>query len=206
MRLGLASLDFSYGGDALLYRGLTSTMSSGEFVALMGPSGSGKSTLLDLLGGLLSPKAGTITLGDAVARRSELRRLSTWVVQSNPMLAGRSALDNAVLARLAAGDSVVAAATKTMELLSHLGLESKAHLDVARLSGGERQRIALVRCILSDAPMILADEPSGQLDEANTIHVIDALTAAARRNKLVIVSTHDPLIARSSDSVLELRS
>jgi lipoprotein-releasing system ATP-binding protein len=185
----------------------------GQFVAIMGPSGSGKSSLLYLLGLLDVPTAGRVWLdGEDTARYGEdelaSRRLAKlgFVFQFHFLLAEFSVLDNVTLPmrRLAALDDAAAKA-RAMELLASLGVADQSAKRPHQLSGGQRQRVAIARALANDPLVILADEPTGNLDSASSANVQQVLRALAHEGgKTVVVVTHDGRFAEAADQRLGL--
>ncbi len=190
---------------------VTFAIAPGEAVAIMGPSGSGKTTLLQLVSGLDLPTEGeVIVLGQRVDQLSEgdrtaLRARSIGIVFQDPhLLAGLSVLDNVVAARLP-WERRNTLEPRARELLTAVGLGDRLDFGPARLSGGERQRVALARALLGSQSILLADEPTGNLDAATTDEVVDLLDRLrAARDLTVIVATHDPAVAAFADRVIRL--
>lgn len=182
----------------------------GVSVALMGPSGSGKTTLLMILGLLLAPSDGQVVLdGQPLPRHGRglagLRaELFGWVFQSVNVLPRRSALDNASLGLLTRGATVAQARIAGAEALASVGLGSAHEQPVHTLSGGELQRVCIARALAARPRFILADEPTGQLDRANTEGVIEALVSNRPDGTSIVIATHDPLVASHCDRVLRL--
>jgi putative ABC transport system ATP-binding protein len=199
------------GGPVTILDGVTLAIPAGQFVAITGPSGSGKSTLLGLIAGLDRPTAGSIRVGghdlggldeDALAR---LRRERIgYVFQSFHLIPTLTALENvAVPLELAgAADPAGQAAAR----LGEMGLGDRARHYPAQLSGGEQQRVALARAVANRPALLLADEPTGNLDSATGARIIELLVAWNRDDggTLVLV-THDPALAQHADRVVELR-
>jgi putative ABC transport system ATP-binding protein len=183
----------------------------GEFVALVGPSGSGKSTLLSILGLLEPPTSGDVLVNQrSVARlsRQELagvrgRRIG-YVFQSFNLLAGLSVVENVMLPALLAGESGYAQHRRAMELLEQFGLGRFAKRVPAELSGGEQQRVAIARALFMAPDVILADEPTGNLDTANGHKVIDALYQLNSTGQTIVLVTHDPSIANEAPRLVSL--
>ena len=170
------------GGRIPVLKGVDLSVAPGESVAIMGPSGSGKSTLLHLLGALDRPTAGEVRLGGrrlselGEERRAELRnRFVGFVFQFHHLLRDFTALENVMLPQLIAGVSPEAAAERAEQLLAGVGLSERAEHRPRRLSGGEQQRVAVARALANAPPLILADEPSGNLDEEATSRLHDLL-------------------------------
>lgn len=178
--------------------------------AITGPSGSGKSTLLNLIGRLIRPVEGSIDLDETAASTGSTEHGPgtlcefSWILQTNSVLGGRTVLDNAALSMVAQGFGHEEARAAALRTLDRFGLADRALSKVSELSGGELQRVTIARCLLSPAPVIIADEPTGQLDLANTRSVATALREASDAGKIVIVATHDESVARSCDSVFDL--
>ena len=178
----------------------------------MGPSGSGKTTMLSMAGGLLAPTSGEIVMAGQPLSTLDSKGISQlrlkqvgFVFQAFNLLAGLSALENVALVMNLAGrhDSTVERDSKA--LLARLGLEKRLTHVPADLSGGEKQRVALARALANDPPLILADEPTGNLDSKSGREVMDMLVDLAREeNKAVVIVTHDPRIVDIADRVLWL--
>lgn len=175
----------------------------GGTLAIMGPSGSGKSTLLSIVGGLEPPTAGAVRLdgvdpyaGDAASRAAFRNRRVGFVFQEHHLLAGCTALDNVVLPALARGGVTADLAVRAARLLERVGLAARAgHLPTA-LSGGERQRVAVARALVMSPRLVLADEPTGQLDSRAAAAVTDLLVElTAESGGMLIVVTHAESIA-----------
>jgi len=197
-------------GAAAVLRDVSLRIEPGVSVALMGPSGSGKTTLLTILGLLLAPSEGEVVLdGEPLSRQGRalagLRaRLFGWVFQSVNVLPRRSALDNAALGQLARGASVADARAAGASALAAVGLARVAEQPVHTLSGGELQRVCIARALAARPRFILADEPTGQLDRANTEGVIEALVNNRPEGTSIVIATHDPLVATHCDRVIRL--
>ena len=187
------------------------SIAAGEFVAVLGPSGSGKSTLLALLAGLDRPTSGEIRLdGEPIQDLSEdalallRRRKVGFVFQSFQLLGNLTALENVLLPLelQAAAD----AEARAQELLERVGLGERAHHYPSQLSGGEQQRVALARAFATKPRLLLADEPTGNLDSANGERVLQVLADLRRRDGTTLVLvTHDPAVAALADRRIHLR-
>jgi ABC-type lipoprotein export system ATPase subunit len=193
--------------------GIDLDVARGDFVAVTGASGSGKSTLLNLLGLLEPADGGDVWYGDdhvsAWPRRAQGRargRHVGFVFQSFLLLSSLSALDNVLLAARYVGGIDDARRRRARELLEAFGLAARAAHYPAQLSGGEQQRVAFCRAILNDPPLLLADEPTGNLDDVNGAVILDALSARAREGGAVVVVTHRHDIARDATAACELRA
>jgi putative ABC transport system ATP-binding protein len=194
-------------------RGIDLEVAAGELVAVMGPSGSGKSTLLHLVAGLDSPTSGSIrvggqditTLGDD--QRTLLRRRHIGLVfQHFGLLDMMTAEENVALPLVIAGSPRKAARTRAAEALEQVGLaHRRGHLP-GELSGGEQQRVAIARALIIDPVLLLADEPTGNLDSASGAQVLDLLRRLGdQRRRAILLVTHDPAQARVADRVVMLR-
>ena len=200
------------GGQLLtILDGVSLEVAAGEVVAVTGPSGSGKSTLLGLLAGLDTPSAGSITVdGVEVTRLGEAdlarfrRRTIGFVFQSYHLIPTLTALENvAVPLELASTAQPLPAARR---LLDEVGLASRADHYPAQLSGGEQQRVAIARALALAPPVLLADEPTGNLDSATGGHIIDVLLALNRqRGSTLVLVTHDAALAARAGRAIALR-
>jgi peptide/nickel transport system ATP-binding protein len=189
-------------------RGVNMALKTGSFHALVGPSGCGKTTLLHLIAGLDRPDHGTVTIAGTRLNdesREGLARLRARhvaiVPQVSTLVSGLSAYDNVVLGLRARGASPAAAA----KALREVGLQDVAHRAAGGLSGGERQRVALARALATDAPLIVADEPTANLDEANAIAVAELLKARAESGTCIVCSTHDASVTARANVVIAMR-
>jgi putative ABC transport system ATP-binding protein len=182
-----------------------------ESVAIVGPSGSGKSTLLALIAGLDRPSEGEVLLdGEAIQELSEdqlalLRRHKIgFVFQSFQLLTNLTARENVLLPLELVGQE--GAEERAAELLSLVGLAERAHHYPAQLSGGEQQRVALARAFATRPPILLADEPTGNLDNATGARILEALERLQRRNGTTLVLvTHDPAVAEIAERTVRLQ-
>jgi ABC-type lipoprotein export system ATPase subunit len=183
----------------------------GELVAVVGRSGSGKSTLLHLLGGLDRADRGTIDVGGTRLDRLDDRGLTAvrrrqvgFVFQSFHLLPELSGIENVLLPAQLARDGTLAA-PRARELLASLDLVDVARRLPSTLSGGEQQRLAVARALINDPLLVLADEPTGNLDETSGGQVLDVLRRAADSGRVVVLATHDRGAAAVADRVLQLR-
>lgn len=193
-----------------ILKGIDLLIPAGQFVAIMGASGSGKSTLLGLLAGLDSPSEGEVLLdGTPISHMPEDElaqvrgRKIGFVFQSYQLIPTLTALENVLLPYELNGNGD--GKPRARALLESVGLADRLHHYPVQLSGGEQQRVALARAFVLDPPVVLADEPTGNLDSVNGRHVLDLLTARNRetRTTLVLV-THDRQIAELADRVIQL--
>ena len=192
-------------------RGVDIELGIGEFVAIMGPSGSGKSTLLHVLGGLEPATSGEIWLrgqrvdGLSTAAWAILRRQHIgFVFQFFNLLSNMTVADNVELPALLAGATPRQARKRREELLAELGIADKAGAAPARLSGGEQQRVALARALANEPSVLMADEPTGNLDSSNTRDVLRLLRRAHDGGQAILMVTHDARVASLADRVINL--
>ncbi len=196
------------GGAIEVLRGVDLAVRAGELAAVVGPSGCGKSTLLNVLGLLEDPDAGDLRLGGesvaSLGRRARSRargRLLGFVFQSFLLLPSLTARENVLLAARYVGADRAVARRRADELLGELGVAERRDHYPAQLSGGEQQRVAFCRAVLNEPPILLADEPTGNLDDANGRVILDALRARARAGAAVLVVTHRDDVVRAADTV-----
>jgi putative ABC transport system ATP-binding protein len=184
---------------------------SGQFVAVVGPSGSGKSTLLGLIAGLDDPSSGRILidgaditgLGEDALARLRGQKIG-FVFQSFHLIPSLTALENILVPMEIAGRRD--AAVRAQVLLDEVGLQGRGHHYPSQLSGGEQQRVAIARALSNDPVIVLADEPTGNLDSANGRHIVDLLLSINRtRGTTVVLVTHDAELAALADARLVLR-
>jgi putative ABC transport system ATP-binding protein len=192
-------------------RGVSMEVDVGEVVAVMGPSGSGKTTLLNIIGGVDRPTAGSVIvngvnivgLSEEKLREYRLRNVG-YIFQFFNLIPTLTALENVVAPMLAAGVPYREAQARARSLLESLGLRGKEGRFPEELSGGERQRIAIAVALANNPRMILADEPTGELDIVNAEKVVKVLVGLAREGRVVIIATHDPRVARLTDRIYAL--
>jgi putative ABC transport system ATP-binding protein len=193
-------------------RGVDLRVAEGEFVAIMGPSGSGKSTLLHVLGALDGPTDGSVEIHgrryDDLADRelTELRgETFGFVFQFFNLMPTLTAAENVLLPALVAGEPPSRYADRTDELLAMVGLTGRAGHLPSELSGGEQQRVAIARALLREPDVLLADEPTGNLDSASGATVLGLLRRLVDQGQTVVMVTHDPGAAALADRVVFLR-
>jgi ABC-type lipoprotein export system ATPase subunit len=194
-------------------RDLNLTIARGQFVAIMGPSGSGKSTLLYLLGGLDQPSAGEIIINgqplsmlDGEALANFRRETVGFIFQAFHLIPTMTALDNVALPGVFNGLPRDVREQRAYQLMHMLGLNAWIDHKPAQLSGGQQQRVAIARALFNDPPIIMADEPTGQLDSQTGQHVFQLLEYMAQElGKTVMVVTHDARIARRAHRVVGLK-
>ena len=200
-------------GELPVLRGAELTLRAGEIVALVAPSGTGKSTLLHLAGLLERPDAGEVfvggkpTVGLKDDGRSALRGRSIgFVYQFHHLLPEFTALENVVLPQMAVGEKRGAAAARARDLLASFGLSGREDHRPGRLSGGEQQRVAIARALANRPGLLLADEPTGNLDVATSDRVFAELLSAVRgAGVAALIATHNPDLAARMDRVVTLR-
>jgi len=202
------------GGSIDVLRGVDLTIEAGDSVAIVGPSGSGKSTLLHLLGALDRPTAGAVWLrGRRLADLSDpelaaLRnRYVGFVFQFHHLLRDFTALENVMVPQLVAGAPREAARERALELLDQVGLVPRASHRPRKLSGGEQQRVAVARALANDPPLLLADEPSGNLDQEASDRLHDLLFRLLERHgAALVVVTHSAELAGRARRILRLEA
>lgn len=193
--------------------GVDLEIARGEAVALVGPSGSGKSTLLNLLGGLDRPTSGEIWVDGENIARSSARRLVEhrrkrigFVFQSFNLLAYRSALENVEVPMMLGGLGRVERRQRAHQLLERMGLGARTDHRPSQLSGGEQQRVAVARALANQPSILLADEPTGNLDSATGTEVMDLLRSLNEQEGLtLIIVTHDMTVASYANKIVRLR-
>ncbi len=205
--LTLSAITRSYAtqhGAVEVLRGANLTLNAGELVALIGPSGSGKSTLLHIAGLLDSPQGGSITIAGADAThandaaRTRLRNQHIgFIYQFHNLLPELTALENVMAPQLIAGVKAKAAKARARELLERLGLAERITHLPSQLSGGEQQRVAIARALANKPPLILADEPTGNLDPVTAEAVTQLLLEVAREEGVAaLIATHNMALAK----------
>ncbi len=193
-------------------RGASMAIRQGELVALVAPSGAGKSTLLHMAGLLEWPDGGDVMIeGNSCGRMSDDRRTAIrrmtvgFVYQFHHLLPEFSALENVAIPQLIAGRTKRAARERAMALLESVGLSPRAEHRPARLSGGEQQRVAIVRALANEPRLLLADEPTGNLDVHTSGSVFEMMVGVVRDTRLAaLVATHNPELARKMDRAITI--
>ena len=200
-------------------KGVNLKMKKGELVALMGPSGCGKSTLLNIIGGLLKGESGSISIESDEMKHSygtknpsrvvDVRRYGVgWIFQDFHLLEQLTAIDNVALALEITGMEKEEAEEKSREALIKVGLEDRMDFIAGQLSGGQQQRVAVARAISGSRPLLLADEPTGNLDvkSGEDIMVLFKELSSDKKNPVsVLMVTHDPMLATKADRMLLLK-
>ena len=200
------------GVEVQALRGLSMDIKEGEMVSVIGPSGSGKTTLLNIVGGLDKATAGSVRVGDTdvtafnTSQLVDFRRKTVGhIFQNLNLIPTLTAAENVELPMIAMGVSRGKRGERVKTLLEVVGLTDRAKHKPDELSGGEQQRVAIAAALANDAPVLLADEPTGELDTVNAKIVADFLTKVNRDlGKTIIMVTHDPSIARAADRILRI--
>jgi ABC-type lipoprotein export system ATPase subunit len=198
-------------GETQALDGVDLAIRAGEFVAVVGPSGCGKSSLLNLIGTLEAPTTGEVFF--RAQPYSGLRNLSRFrrqhigfIFQSFNLIPTLNALDNVVVATIGVPGAASDKVARARELLAKLGLSDRLAHFPNKMSGGERQRVAIARALINAPDLILADEPTGSLDSANSAAVLTLLTDIQKERDLtLIMATHDPSVSARADRVIQMR-
>lgn len=193
-------------------RGLSMQVKQAEVVSIIGPSGSGKTTLLNIIGGLDAATAGSVAVGDTEVTALSTTQLVGYrrktvghIFQTLNLIPTLTAAENVELPMIAMGTARGKRKERVKQLLGIVGLTQRADHKPDELSGGEQQRIAMAAALANDAPVILADEPTGELDTTNVKIVVDYLIKISREmGKTIIMVTHDPNVARQGDRILRI--
>lgn len=202
-------------GDTLVHalRGVTLDILKGEYISLMGPSGSGKTTFFNMVGALDFPTAGTILIGGRNLARLSQKQLAYlrcvnlgYIFQNYNLIEVLSARRNVMLPMLILGTGETEAAKKADELLDRVGLGHRIGHLPGELSGGQQQRVAIARSLANDPSLILADEPTGNLDSSTSVSIVNLLSDLSRERGVTVISaTHDHRMLAVSDRVIYLR-
>jgi lipoprotein-releasing system ATP-binding protein len=198
--------------DLEVLKGIDFKADAGEIVGLTGPSGAGKSTFLQILGGLDTPDSGTVQVaGQELTKLSEdeLARFRNsqigFVFQFHHLLPEFTALENVMMPCLIRGESLVSAAQPARELLGKIGMSSRLDHLPSELSGGEGQRVAIARALVSEPSVVLADEPTGNLDVDRSLELYEVIQTLAREfGCSFVIATHDPTLSERADRVVRM--
>ena len=192
-------------------RGVDFQIGDGEFVAIVGPSGSGKTTLLQMLGALDRPSAGTLSyrgesLPDLIDDATYRAREIGFIFQAFHLLPTFTAIENVMMPMFENDLSGSARTARARELLKAIGLEQRVDHFPSKLSGGERQRVAIARSLANSPSVLLADEPTGNLDSKNAVLILDLLTDLHRQRQMtLILITHDMTVARRASRAIQMK-
>ena len=214
VELRKVSKDYSAGGTTVhALRNIDLTIGDGEFLALMGPSGSGKTTLLNLIGALDRPTKGKVIMdGTDIGKMNEwkrsdlrLRRIG-FIFQEFNLIPSMTALENVKLPLSGARPFNSGNKARALELLERVGLGGMAKRYPTQLSGGEQQRVAIARCLANDPSLVLADEPTGELDSESSARIIDILRNLNQKDgRTIVLVTHDPEVSRKARRIIRIR-
>ena len=213
IRLQNISRRYQMGGETIhALRDVSLVIERGEYVAIMGPSGSGKSTLMNLLGCLDTPTAGSFELNAIDVSEMDDNELANvrnreigFVFQSFNLLARSDALHNVELPLIYAGMAADERRQKAREALTHVGLADRMHHRPNELSGGQRQRVAIARALVNDPSILLADEPTGNLDSKTGVEIMALFEELSGKGNTIIVVTHEEEVARHARRILRIR-
>jgi putative ABC transport system ATP-binding protein len=205
--------DYHMGGDDVhAVRGVSLDVARGDYVAIVGPSGCGKSTLLNLLGGIDRPNSGSVTIDvaridrmrDSEATKFRLLKIG-FVFQRFYLMPALTALENVELPMAEAKLGGAQRVQRARELLAYVGLDARRDHRPSQLSGGEQQRVAIARALANKPTLLLADEPTGELDAKTGSEMIDLIGRVNRDGTTIIVVTHDEDLARAASRVVHMR-
>ena len=212
--LEISNLSKSYfdnGEEIRILRNMNLTLADNQIVSLLGPSGSGKSTLLHLLSLLDKPDLGTILFNNQNIsqinddQRTIYRRNSISIVyQNNNLISDLSALENVAIANICKTNDIKNAYSLAANILKDFGLEKRINHYPYQLSGGEQQRVAIARAVINDPLLIFADEPTGNLDQKNSDLILNFLMKLKKTNRLILIATHNRVLADKTDLRLTL--
>jgi len=217
MKRGIITLEDVYkvyespAGNVVALRGISLTITSNDIVSIMGPSGSGKTTMMNIISGIDRPSAGKVIVNghelDKMDEKGllEFRRKNIgYIFQNFNLVPTLTAIENVMLPRLILGESLTQSEKVAKELLKRVGLEGKEYRYPEELSGGEQQRVSVAVALANDPKIIIADEPTGELDIETAEKVVKLLLEQQKVGKTVIITTHDPRVARMTNRILIL--
>ena len=200
------------GLETNVLKGISISVDEGDYVSIVGPSGSGKSTLMTILGCLAQPTSGTYLLdGEEVERLSDrdLSRIRNekigFVFQAFHLLPGVSAFDNVMIPLIYCNKTPADAEERVERVLTRVGLEHRMDHTPGQLSGGEQQRVTIARSLINDPKILLADEPTGNLDSKNGAEIMAAFDHLNTEGRTIIIITHDPVVSEHARRILTLR-
>ncbi len=200
------------GFETEVLKNITLHINEGDYVSIIGPSGSGKSTLMAIAGCLSKPNSGEYILDEEEIGKLNDRKLSRvrnekigFVFQAFHLLPGVTALDNVILPLIYSRKSSNNVKERAREVLAKVGLDHRFHHTPGQLSGGEQQRVTIARSLINDPPIILADEPTGNLDSKNGIETMKTFDKLVDEGKTVVLITHDSEVAEHADRIITIR-
>jgi len=200
------------GVETQVLKGISIDIEEGEYVSIIGRSGAGKSTLMTIMGCLAQPSSGSYVLDGEEVNKLNDRKLSLirnekigFVFQAFHLLAGVSAFDNVMMPLLYCRQIPDDARERVRDVLAKVGLEHRIHHTPGQLSGGEQQRVTLARSLINDPKIILADEPTGNLDSRNGAEIMKILDQLNREGKTILIITHDPVVAGHARRILTIK-
>ena len=200
------------GGENKVLKGIDLEVSKGEFIALMGPSGCGKSTMLNIIGAMLSPTGGHVEVNGKKLKGMKHKDLTRvrrhdvgWIFQDFNLIPNLTALENVMIPMNIAGKTGPKAEDNAKSLIARLGLADRMDHFPDGLSGGQQQRIAAARALVNDPPLVVADEPTGNLDTRAGLEIIELFTELATKGKAIIMVTHDIDLAQAAHTRYMLR-
>ncbi|MDM8335135.1 ABC transporter ATP-binding protein [Wolbachia pipientis] len=213
LALELTSVGKSFGKGSAVVKDINLRIAKGQVVALIGSSGSGKTTILQIAGLLDKPTLGTVTIDGVNCTKASnkykthiRRSFLSFVYQFHYLLQELSILENIMLPQLIAGKSKTEAIRSAQTILEKFGMENKASSMISEISGGERQRVAIARSIVNSPRLLLADEPTGNLDPTNSLNVFLLLHSYVKENdSSMLIVTHNHLLAEKADCTLQLK-
>ena len=200
------------GGENKVLKGIDLEVSKGEFIALMGPSGCGKSTMLNIIGAMLSPTGGHVEVNGKKLKGMKHKDLTRvrrhdvgWIFQDFNLIPNLTALENVMIPMNIAGKTGPKAEDNAKSLIARLGLADRMDHFPDGLSGGQQQRIAVARALVNDPPLVVADEPTGNLDTRAGLEIIELFTELATKGKAILMVTHDIDLAQAAHTRYMLR-
>ena len=201
------------GGANKVLKGIDLTLRRGEFVTLMGPSGCGKSTMLNIIGGLIHPSSGIVEVNERDISRMKHKQLTEvrrhdvgWIFQDFNLISNLTAIENVMIPSNLLGKISSEVRDRAMEIIERLGLSDRIDHFPDGLSGGQQQRFCVARAMMNEPPLIVADEPTGNLDTPSGLEIIDLFKELAAEGKAVLMVTHDVNLAKASHRIYILRN
>ena len=202
---------YGKGKSEAALEGITINFQKGVLNVIVGPSGSGKTTLLNCIGGLLRPSSGKININNwliSLAPIKELidfrRKRVGFIFQDHNLIPGLTVEENIALPAFFSKSNSRSIKEKINQLLTQLEISALKNVDISNLSGGEKQRVGIAAALINNPELLIADEPTGQLDPKNTKILTEILHSQAKNGKCVLVATHDPRVAKEADTIFRL--